>query len=109
MKKLAITLAFTVACSVLGLSARATFDKTIKGEAQCGKCTLKETSACQAVVKVKEGDKTVTYYVEQNDVAKKLHSKICPPNSKATFEVTGDVKEKDGKMVITPTKIEIVN
>ncbi|MFO0960134.1 MAG: DUF6370 family protein [Isosphaeraceae bacterium] len=108
MKKLAITLAVAVACTFLGLSARATFDKTIKGEAQCGKCTLKETPACQAVIKVKEGDKTVTYYIEQNDVAKKTHGKICPPNSKAVMEVTGDVKEKDGKMVLTPTKIEVV-
>lgn len=108
MKKLFALLAVAVAFSFLGLAAQAVADKTIKGEAQCGKCTLKETTACQAVVKVKEGDKTVTYYVEQNDVAKKTHGKICPPNSKATFEVTGDVKEKDGKMVMTPTKIEVV-
>ncbi len=108
MKKLFSMLAVAVAFSFLGLAAHAAADKTIKGEAQCGKCSLKETPACQAVVKVKDGDKTVTYYVEQNDVAKKTHGKICPAGSKAVFEVTGDVKEKDGKMVITPTKIEVV-
>jgi hypothetical protein len=108
MKKLFSLMAVAVAFSFLGLAAHAVADKTIKGEAQCAKCTLKEAQSCQAAVKVKEGDKTVTYYIEQNDVAKKVHSKICPPNSKATFEVTGDVTEKDGKMVMTPTKIEVV-
>lgn len=108
MKKIAMTLAVAVGCMFLGLSAKATFDKTVKGEAQCGKCTLKETTSCQAVVKVKEGDKTVNYYVVQNDVAKKSHGKICGKGSKATLEVTGDVVEKDGKLVLTPTKIVVV-
>lgn len=109
MKKLAMTLAVAVACMFLGLSAKATFDKTIKGEAQCGKCTLKETPGCQAVVKVKEGEKIVTYFVEQNEVAKKTHSKICPKGSKAIFEVHGAVHEKDGKLIMVPTKIEVVD
>lgn len=108
MRKFLSLMAVAVAFSFLGLAAKAVEEKTIKGEAQCGKCTLKETKDCQAVVKVKDGDKTVNYYIVQNDIAKKSHGKVCPPNSKATFEVKGDVKEEGGKLVMTPTKIEVV-
>lgn len=109
MRKILSLMAVAVAFAFVGLAAKAVEEKTIKGETQCAKCTLKETKACQAVVKVKEGDKTVNYYIVQNDVAKKVHSKVCPPNSKATFEVTGDVQKEGDKLVLTPTKIEVVD
>ena len=80
-------------------------EKTIKGEGQCAKCSLKETKECQTAIKVKTGDKTVTYYLVQNDVAKKFHKSICQSTEKVT--ATGTVKEVDGKQEFTATKIEL--
>jgi len=80
--------------------------KTITGEGQCAKCSLKETKECQNAIKVKTGDKTVTYYLVQNDVAKKFHGKICQSTEKVT--ATGTVKEVDGKHEFTATKIDLV-
>ena len=71
----------------------------------CAKCELKETKACQNAVKVKEGGKTVTYYLVHNDVSKKFHKSICTSTEKV--KVTGTVKEVDGKMELTPTKIDL--
>ena len=107
MKK-SLFAALTVASLVLTLTlkARADDEKTITGEGKCAKCALKETKACQNVVLVKEGDKTVTYYLVQNDVSKKFHDNICQESKKV--KATGTVKEVDGKMQLTPTKIELV-
>ena len=87
------------------LQVRAADEKTVTGEGKCAKCALKETDSCQNVVQVKEGDKTVTYYLVHNDVSKKFHDNICKETKKIT--VTGTVKEVDGKQQLTPTKIEL--
>ena len=50
---------------------------TVTGEGKCGKCSLKETASCQNVIQAKENDKTVTYYLAQNDVSKKFHENLC--------------------------------
>ena len=71
----------------------------------CAKCSLKETSACQNAVKVKENDKTVTYYLVHNQVSKDFHQKICTSTAKVV--ATGTVKEANGKLEMTPTKIEL--
>jgi RecG-like helicase len=94
---LTMTLAFT---------ARADDEKTITGEGKCAKCALKETKECQNVVQVKEGDKAVTYYLVHNAVSKKFHENICEETKKV--KATGTVKEVEGKMQLTPTKIELV-
>ena len=88
------------------LKVHADNEKTVTGEGKCAKCTLKETDSCQNVVQVKEGDKTVTYYLVRNDVSKKLHDSLCKESKKIT--VTGTVKEVDGKQQLTSTKIELV-
>ncbi len=106
MRKLIPMLAVAVLFSGVTLVIAA--EKTIKGTACCAKCTLKETKQCQAAVKVKEGDKSVVYYLKQNAVAKKFHKNICPPNSTKKVEVKGDVEEVDGKQVLDPESIEIV-
>ena len=108
MRKLFPMLAVTGLFLGATVTVLAAEDKTITGTAECAKCTRKETKSCQAAVKVKEGDKEVVYYLTQNDVAKKFHEKICPPNSSAKIKVTGDLTEKDGKQVITPTEIKVV-
>jgi hypothetical protein len=74
-------------------------EKTITGEGSCAK-------SHSTVIKAKEGDKTVTYYLVENEVSKKFHDKIC--QKAADVKATGDVKEVDGKLELTPTKIELV-
>ena len=73
----------------------------------CAKCTLHETDKCQNVVQVMQDGKTVNYYLTQNDVSKKAHDPICSGGSEKVT-VTGTVMEKDGKQVMTPTKIDVV-
>lgn len=94
-----------------GVSAvRATADeadaaKTITGDAKCAKCLLKQTTDVhQTAIQVKEGDKTVTYYLVANDVAKKYDKKVCEKAEKVT--AAGTVKTVDGKLQLTATKIE---
>jgi len=41
-----------------------------------------------------------------NDVSKKFHGKVCKSTEKV--KATGTVKEVDGKMELTPTKIDLV-
>ena len=105
--KRSIIAAFVVASLAIALNSRAADEKkTITGEGMCAKCELKETKSCQNAVKVKEGGKTVTYYLVHNDVSKKFHGTVCKTTEKV--KATGTVKEVDGKMELTPTKIDLV-
>ena len=80
-------------------------EKTITGEGQCAKCSLNETESCQnAIVTDKDGKKT-TYYLTKNAVSTKFHSNICKATK--TVTATGTVEEKDGKMMLTASKIEL--
>ena len=80
-------------------------EKTITGEGQCAKCSLNETESCQNAIVTDKGGKKVTYYLEANAVSKKFHSNICKATK--TVTATGTVAEKDGKMVLTASKIEL--
>ena len=80
---------------------------TITGSMVCGKCTLHETKSCQNVVQVMQDGKTVNYYLIHNDTSKGAHEAICGGSSEKVT-VTGTVEEKDGKEVLTPSKIEPV-
>ena len=107
MRKLFPMLAVAIVFSGLTLIVRAADEKTVTGSTECAKCTLSETKACQNALTVEEGGKKVTYYLAQNDVAKKNHRALfCQGSKKA--KVTGTVENKDGKMVMTATKIEEV-
>ena len=74
----------------------------------CGKCTLHLTKECQDVVQVMKGTNTVNYFLTQNDVSKGAHDPICDPGNSEKVTVTGTVTEKDGKEIMTPSKIEVV-
>ena len=80
---------------------------TITGNMVCAKCTLHETTSCQNVVQVTKDGKTVNYYLVQNDTSKAAHGAICGGDAEKVT-VTGTVEEKDGKQLVTPTKIEPV-
>jgi len=78
---------------------------TLTGMCVCAKCVLHETAQCQNVLQVDKDGKTVNYYLDQNDISKAFHDNICTTSGeKAT--VTGKVSEKDGKQVMTVSKIE---
>jgi hypothetical protein len=80
---------------------------TITGKMVCGKCTLHLTQECQNVVQVEKDGKTVNYFLTQNDVSKAAHDPVCDPGSSEKVTVTGTVKEEDGKMTMTATKIVV--
>jgi len=111
MKKLKFTLALLAGLAFAGatLTAPAADSKetTITGNMVCGKCTLHETKTCQNVVQVMDGTNTVNYYLKQNEVSKAQHEAVCHGDSEKVT-VTGTVKEKDGKKILTPTKIDVV-
>ncbi len=104
MKKF-VAAAFALAMLSFVSSSALAKEATIKGEAKCGKCSLKESSTCETVIQAKENGKTVNYYVANNKLAKAFHKKVCSSSEKVI--ATGDVKDVDGKKQITLTKIEV--
>jgi Family of unknown function (DUF6370) len=100
--------AFLLAGFATSSLAADTNQVTITGSMVCGKCTLHLTKECQDVVQVEKDGKTVNYFLTQNDVSKAAHDPICDPGSSEKVTVTGTVTEKDGKEIMTPTKIDVV-
>ena len=78
---------------------------TISGEGTCAKCDLKTADKCQNVIKAEKDGKEVIYYLTDNAISKKFHGNICKAPAKVT--ATGTVEEKDGKMMLTVSKIEL--
>jgi len=81
-------------------------EKTITGEGQCAKCSLKETKACQNAIVTDEGGQKVTYYLAKNAISKAFNKNVCTEIKKV--KATGEVEEKDGKKVLVPSKIDVV-
>lgn len=110
MKKLVPMLAVAVVFAGLGLIVRAAEDVTLRGEGVCAKCALKVADACQNVLQVEKDGETVKYFLVMNDVSKKAHGGLGICTAKVgegpKLEVKGDLKEEDGKKVVTPTSIE---
>ena len=79
-------------------------DKEVKltGTICCTMCELKETKDCGNAIKVKEGDKEVIYYFDDNGKTEKYHGTICEGPKKGS--VTGVVTTKDKKKYIKPAK-----
>jgi|ERR1051325_2716277 hypothetical protein len=109
MKK-SLALVAGVAVLLLAATTMRTFaagdSVTITGEGKCAKCALKETKECQNVIQTEKDGKKLNYYLVANDVSKEFHGKLCKESRK--IKATGTVKEVDGKMELTPTKIELV-
>jgi hypothetical protein len=78
-------------------------EKTLSGTITCGKCDLGVDKKCATVIKVKDGGKDVVYYFDDAG-HKKHHGKICMTPTEG--KVTGTVSEKDGKKVVTVSKVE---
>lgn len=113
MKKFKFFLALMAGLALLGFTTSALADDTdtnavtITGNMVCGKCTLHITKSCQNVVQVTENGQTVNYFLKQNDVSKAVHNDVCGGGSEKV-KVTGTVVEKDGKKVMTATKIDVI-
>jgi hypothetical protein len=79
----------------------------LTGKMVCGKCALKETDDCSNVLQVKDGDKTVNYYLKDDGKKADYHKNICTAGKAGKdATVTGTVTEKDGKKWITDAKVE---
>src|SRR5437762_13104882 len=95
--------AWVAAVTVRTLAANESI--TITDEGKCAKCALKETKECQNVIQTEKDGKKVNYFLVANDVSKEFHGKLCKESKKVT--ATGTVKEVDGKLELTATKIEL--
>jgi hypothetical protein len=96
-------LAVALVALVATAQARPDKEKTLTGTITCAKCDLGLESKCATVIKVKEGDKDVVYYFDTKG-DKANHGKICKTPTEGS--VTGTVSEKDGKKVVTVSKVE---
>ena len=93
---------------ILGLAGLAKAEdkpKTLEGTITCAKCDLKLVKdKCATVIKVKEGDKEVVYWLVDDKDAKENHKVIC--NEAKEGKVTGTIKKDGDKMTIKVTKVE---
>src|SRR5882762_5952702 len=105
-KSLALVASVAVLLAAVTLRTLAAGESiTITGEGKCAKCALKETKECQNVIQTEKDGKKLNYYLVANDVSKEFHGKLCKETKKVT--ATGTVKEVDGKLELTLTKIEL--
>lgn len=81
---------------------------TITGKMVCGKCTLHLTKDCQDVVQVTKDGKTVNYFLTMNDTGKNAHDPICDAGKSEKVTVTGTLATVDGKLTLTPSKIDVL-
>lgn len=105
MKKLLISALAAVALLAVNTTFAADKEVTLKGEGKCAKCALKKADKCTNVIEVKDGDKTVAYWMEDNDVAKAFHKNVCSATVKMT--AVGTVTEKDGKKILVASKLDV--
>lgn len=80
---------------------------TVSGKIACAKCTLKVADAkeCQSILVVEgsQGTQPTHYYLVANEVAEEF-GHACESETGAV--VTGAVREKDGKLWLTASKME---
>ena len=109
MKQLKLSLALIAGLALAGAAFTALADDatttTITGNMVCGKCTLHETASCQNVIQVEKDGKTVNYYLTKNDTSDAMHDDVCHGDTEKVT-ATGTVVEKDGKEMLTVSKLE---
>ena len=79
----------------------------ITGTMVCGACGLSETKKCSNVVQVKEGTKTINYFLDDKGTKEEYHEGVCGGGKIENVTVTGVVSEKDGKKFIKPSKVDV--
>ena len=106
MKALVLTGLLLALATPAPITAIAVAEDVFKGTLVCAKCGLKKADAqeCQDVLLVDDGNGATTeYYITKNEVAEQS-GEACTLKVPAT--VTGTVAEKDGRVWLTPSKIE---
>jgi hypothetical protein len=76
----------------------------LTGTLVCGKCKLGEDKKCTNVLQVKDGEKTVKYWLDDRGIREDYH--VCGGDEKTGITVSGTLTEKDGKKLVKPTKVE---
>lgn len=92
----------TVAPVAIGEPAK---EVKLTGTLVCGKCNLKTTAKCSNVLQVKDGDKVVSYFLEDKGNGEPYHEGVCGGDKVEGVTVTGVVTEKDGKKSIKASKV----
>jgi hypothetical protein len=106
MRKLSLVLALAAVCvPAAGAWAQDKKEATLKGTILCARCALKEGKKCQTAIRVREKNKTVTYYLLDKGIKETYHEEVCG-GDKREGAVTGTVSEKGGKKYIAPKKVE---
>jgi type 1 fimbria pilin len=103
MKVVRIACLAVAMLAVAAVCSQAADDKEVKltGTMVCGKCTLKLTDKCTNVLQVKDGDKTVNYFITDDGPKAEYHKPVCPGGAKTEgVTVTGVVTKKDDMMWI---------
>ena len=82
-------------------------DVKLTGSLMCAKCKLKMEGVkkCTNALRVKEGEKTVTYLLDDKGNGEEYHK--CGGDVKENVTVSGALTEKDGKKWVKPTKVEV--
>src|SRR5262249_52413004 len=75
----------------------------LRGKITCAKCELELTKKCASVIVVREAGKDVVYFFDPA-ANKQYHAAICSDSREG--EVTGFVSEKDGKKIVTVSKLK---
>jgi hypothetical protein len=88
-----------------GLLAADAKEVTVTGEGACAKCSMHETEDCQTAITTTENGQKVVYYLADNAVSENFHKNVCKAPAKVT--ATGTVEMKDGKNILTASKIEV--
>ena len=101
-KLLGLVAVVTAATLVASSFADDKKETKLEGKLLCGKCKLKESEECSNVLVVKDGDKSVNYYIKDTGKKEKYHK--C--SGEQAVKVTGKVTEKDGKKYIEDAKVE---
>jgi hypothetical protein len=76
----------------------------LEGKMCCAKCELNKSDKCATVFVAKDGEKETIYYLDSASNKKFPHKDYCQGSTDA--KVTGTVSEKDGKKMITISKLE---
>ena len=80
-------------------------DVTLKGTILCAHCSLGQGDKCQTAIQVKEGDKLVTYYLDDKGAEETHHEPVCG-GAKKEGTVVGKLEQRGGKNFVKPTKVE---
>jgi hypothetical protein len=112
LKKLSVLGVIFLAITLAGAALAGEKAKTVtlEGKLVCAHCTLhaEGVKSCQSVLQVaaaeKDGEPTF-YYIAKNEVSDELG---MPCKGDKSARITGTVAEKDGKMWLTATKVEVM-